>query len=65
MASLSVDQDCLDSYSKDQTEDNNIICSKLIEYCTSGWPTRNELPRELRTIGDTTENSTLSDNLLL
>ena len=34
MASLPVDQDSFDSYSNAQIEDK--ICSKLIEYCTSG-----------------------------
>jgi len=45
-AALPANPDHLNSYSKAQTKDS--ICSKLIEYCTSGWPKRNELHRELR-----------------
>ena len=63
MASLPADQDRLNSYSKAQTEDN--ICSKLIEYCTSGWPTRNELPRELKDYWRYCGELTVSGNLLL
>ena len=63
MASVPADQDRLDSYSKAQIEDK--ICSKLIEYCTSGWPTRNELPRELKDYWRHRGELTLSDNLLL
>ena len=39
IAALPADKDRLDSYCKAQAEDS--ICSKLIEYCTSGWPVRN------------------------
>ena len=46
VASLPANQDRLDDYSKAETEDR--VCSKLIEYCTKGWPTRNELSRELK-----------------
>ena len=61
--SLPVDQDSLDSYSKAQIEDK--ICSKLIEYCTSGWPTRTELPRELKDYWRYRGELTVNDNLLL
>ena len=63
MTSLPAYQDRLNSYSKAQTEDN--ICSKQIEYCTSGWPTRNELPRELKDYWRYRGELTLSGNLLL
>ena len=43
-AALPANQDSLDSYRKAQAEDS--ICSKLIEYCTSGWPVRNKLSRD-------------------
>ena len=63
MASLPADQDRLNSYSKAQAEDN--ICLKLIEYCTSGWPTRNALPRELKDYWKYCGELTLSGKLLL
>ena len=45
-AAFPASPDRLDSYSKAQAEDS--ICSRLIEYCTSGWPNRSKLSRELK-----------------
>ena len=45
-AALPANQDHLDFYCKAQAEDN--IYSKLIEYCTSGWPVRNKLSQDLK-----------------
>ena len=35
-ATFPASPDCLDGYCKAQAEGS--ICSKLIQYCTSGWP---------------------------
>jgi len=40
-ASLPASPNCLDSYSKAQAKDE--VCSKLIDYCKSGWPTKQNL----------------------
>ena len=63
VSSLPANQDRLDDYSKAQTEDR--VCSKLIEYCTKGWPTRNELSRELKDYWKYREELTVVSNLLL
>ena len=55
--------DRLDSYRKTQAEDS--ICSKLIEYCSSGWPNRNRLSRELKDYWRFRGELTLSGTLLL
>jgi len=62
-ASLPANQDRLDSYRKAQAEDN--ICSKLIEYCTSSWPVRNKLSRDLKDFWRFRGELTLSGTLLL
>ena len=41
-AALPASHDSLDSYRKAQAEDS--ICSRLIEYCTSGWPEGTSYP---------------------
>ena len=53
----------MDSYRKAQAEDS--ICSRLIEYCTSGWPSRNKLSRELKDFWRFRGELTLSGTLLL
>ena len=63
VASLPANQDRLDDYSKAQTEDR--VCSKLIEYCTKGWPTRNKLSRELKDYWKYWGELTVVSNLLL
>ena len=45
-ATFPASPDHLDSYHTAQTDDS--ICSKLIEYCTSGWRNRSNLSRELK-----------------
>ena len=62
-AAFPASPDRLDSYRKVQAEDS--ICSKLIEYCTSGWPNRNNLSRELKDFWRFRGELTLSDTLLL
>ena len=59
---LPASPDHLDSCSKTQAEDN--LCSKLIDYCKSGWPTRNQLSRALKDWRFRGELN-LSGNLLL
>ena len=63
IAALPADKDRLDSYCKAQAEDS--ICSKLIEYCTSGWPVRNKLSRDLKEYWRFRGELTLSGTLLL
>ena len=45
-AGLLASTDRLETFSKAQANDR--ICSKLIEFCKSGWPTRNQLSRQLK-----------------
>jgi len=63
IATLPASPDRLDSYSKAQATDQ--VCSKLIEYCRSGWPTRNQLSREIKDYWRYRGDLTLSGNLLL
>ena len=58
-AALPENQDRLDSYRKAP------ICSNLIEYCTSGWPARNKLSRDLKDYWRFRGELTLSSTLLL
>ena len=53
----------LERYAQVQT--SNRICSKLIEFCKSGWPTRNQLSRELKDYWRFRGNLTLYNSLLL
>jgi len=62
-AAFPASPDHLDSYSKAQAE--NSICSRLIEYCTSGWPNRSKLSRELKDFWRYGGELTLSGTLLL
>ena len=62
-AAFPASPDRLDSYSKAQAEDS--ICSRLIEYCTSGWPNRSKLSRELKDFWRYRGGLTLSGTLLL
>ena len=45
-AVLPASADRLEAYAQKQANDR--ICSQLIEFCTSGWPSRNQLSRELK-----------------
>ena len=60
---LPASADRLETYAKKQANDR--ICSKLIEFCTSGWPSRNQLSRELKEYWRYRGCLTLSKNLLL
>ena len=62
-AAFPASPDRLDSYRKAQREDS--ICSRLIEYCTSGWPNRSKLSRELKDFWRFRGELTLSGTLLL
>ena len=62
-AALPASHDRLDNYRTAQSEDS--VCSRLIEYCTSGWPNRNKLPRELKDFWRFRGELTLSGTLLL
>ena len=62
-AAFPASPDRLDGYRKVQAEDS--ICSRLIEYCMSGWPSRNKLSRELKDFWRFRGELTLSGTLLL
>ena len=62
-AVLPASTDSLKAYA--QAQANSRICSKLIEFCKSGWPTRNQLCRELKEYWSIRGNLTLNDALLL
>ena len=62
-AALPASPDRLDSYRKAQAEDS--ICSRLIEYCASGWPNRSKLSRQLKDFWRYRGELTLSGTLLL
>ena len=63
IAALPASPDRLDSYRKPQAEDS--ICSRLIEYCSSGWLNRNKLSRELKDYWRFRGELMLSGTLLL
>jgi len=63
IATLPASSDRLNTYCKAQAEDS--ICSKLIQYCKSEWPTRNQLTREMKEYWKYRGELTLSGNLLL
>ena len=63
IAALPASSNRLDSYSRAQATDQ--VCSKLIEYCKTGWPARNELSRNMKDYWRFRGDLTLSDNLLL
>ena len=63
IAALPADKDRLDSYRKAQAVYS--ICSKLIEYCKSRWPVRNQLSQDLKEYWRFHGELTLSDALLL
>ena len=60
---LPADADRLEVFSKAQGNDS--ICSKLIEFCKSGWPSRNKLDRILKDYWRFRGNLTHSNSLLL
>ena len=62
-AELPAIADHLAPFSKAQANDR--ICSNLIEFCKSGWPTRNHLSRELKEYLRFRGNMTLINNALL
>ena len=62
-AGLPASTDRLEAFSKAQANDS--ICSKLIEFCTFGWPPRNQLSRDLKEYWRFQGNLTLSNALLL
>ena len=63
IAALPASSDRLDSYSRAQVTDQ--VCSKLIEYCKTGWPARSELSRHMKDYWRFCGDLTLSDKLLL
>ena len=63
VANFPANQDRLETYRTAQAKDT--ICSKLIDYCTSGWPARSKLPRELKDFWRFRGELTMSDTLLL
>ena len=50
-------------YAKAQATDK--LCIQLIEFCTSGWPSRNQLSRELKDYWKYRGSLTLTNGLLL
>ena len=63
IAGLPTSADHVEVFSKAQANDR--ICSKLIEFCRSGWPPRNQLDRALKDYWRFRGNMTLSNTLLL
>ena len=62
-AGLPASANRLEAFSKAQA--NDTICSKLIEFCKSGWPPRNQLDRGLKDYWRFRGDLTLSNTLLL
>ena len=62
-AGLPASTNHLEAFSKAQA--NDAICSKLIEFCKSGWPPRNQLDRGLKDYWRFQGDLTLSNTLLL
>ena len=62
-ASLPASEERLEMYAKAQATDK--LCLQLIEFCTSGWPSRNQLSRELKDYWRYRCSLTLTNGLLL
>ena len=62
-ASLPASEERLEMYAKAQATDK--LCAQLIEFCTSGWPSRNQLSRELKDYWRYRGSLTLTNGLLL
>ena len=61
--SLPADKDRLNSYREAQA--NDTICSRLIDYCKSGWPNKSKLGGEIKKYWQFAGKFSLHDNLLL
>ena len=60
---LPANADRLEAYTKAQANDR--ICPHLIKFCTTEWPKRNQLSRELKMYWKFQGSLTLSNTLLL
>jgi len=60
---LPASTDSLKAYAQAQAKDH--ICSKLIEFCKLGWPTRNQFCREFKEYWSLQGNLILCDALLM
>lgn len=63
ISALPASKDYLDSYHTAQMQDP--ICSKLIEFCNSGWPIHSTVKGNLRKYWQIRANLTVNDNLFL
>ena len=63
ITTIPASRDYLDSYQTAQKQDP--ICSKLREFCNSGWPNRNTLKGNLNKYWQFRANLTINDDLLL
>ena len=63
ISALPADQDHLERYAQAQAQDTE--CSKLIEFCKSGWPNRQSLRGEIRKYWQTRSELSMYKNLLL
>ena len=63
ISTLPATKDYLDTYRKAQQNDH--ICSQLMQFCESGWPNRNTLKGNLSKYWQVRANLTVNDNLLL
>ena len=63
ISALPADQDHLERYAQAQAQDTK--CSKLIEFCKSGWPNRQSLLGEIRKYWQTRSGLSMYKNLLL
>ena len=63
ISGIPASKDYLESYRKAQSED--IVCSKLIEFCRSGWPNHKSLQGDLKKYWQFHSNFSVCDDLLL
>ena len=63
ISAIPASTDYLDSYRTAQKQDS--ICSKLMEFCNSGWPKRNTLKGNLNKYWQFRASLTINDDLLL
>ena len=63
ISQLPASKDYLKRYSQAQADD--ILCTKLKQYCLNGWPSRNQVKGELLRYSDARNELTFCDGLLL
>lgn len=63
IAALPAKVDRLQQYREAQT--NDVVCSQLKTYCTTGWPDKHHLPSHMQPYWNYQGELTVVDNLLL